>query len=353
MGEMVRNSIKIGGAFVGLMIGGGFASGQEIMYYFLSHGWHGLFGVAVASALFAFLGMSIAMLGHSLKTASHKEVVLFIAGPTIGSIIDCLITVFSFCITVAMFAGAASAFDVLFGMNGVIGGLLMMGFSVITLMFNVEKIIAILAITVPYLIVIIAIIAIASIGSMDSGFTEQMQMAQSPSTGHWLIGALLYVSYNLAVGLPMLAVMGSTVKSKREAGMGGIIGGFLLGVLILLVFVALLSKMDAMIGKPMPMLWIAMDVHPVFGILMAITLIVMIYSTAVGVLYSFVVRFVSPKSKNYKLFVIFSALAAYFASFIGFTTIVGTVYSIMGYLGLIIIAVILWTWVKRKGMLPE
>lgn len=130
--------------------------------------------------------------------------------------------------------------------------------------------------------------------------------------------------------------------------MGGIIGGFLLGLLLLLVFVALLSKADVILGKPMPLLLIAMNIHPAAGVIMAITLILMIYSTAVGVLYSFAIRFVSQKSKNYKFFVILSSLAAFFASFIGFTTIVGTVYSIMGYLGLIIIAIILWTKVKRK-----
>lgn len=348
MGEMVRNSLKIGGAFVGLTIGGGFASGQEIMQFFLSYGWHGLFGVVVASILFAFLGMNIATLGYSLKTTSHKEVVLFIAGPTIGAVIDCLITVFAFCITVAMFAGAASALEVLFGINGIIGGLLMMGLTVVTLMLNVEKIMAVLAFAVPFLILIIVSIAIFSVATMDGNITDYAQAADLSVNGHWWMGAILYVSYNLAVGLPMLAVMGSTAKNKQEAGLGGVIGGLLLGGLIFLVYIVLLFNINIILGKPMPTLIIAMNIHPFIGMVMAVALIVMIYSTSVGVLYSFVVRFVSPKSKTYKPFAIFSALTAFFASFIGFTTIVGTVYAIMGYLGLVIMTVILWTWLKRK-----
>ena len=351
MGEMVRNSLKIGGAFVGLMIGGGFASGQEILQFFISHGWYGLFGVIVASVLFSFLGMNIATLGYSLKTTSHKEVVLYIAGSTFGSIIDCLITVFSFCITVAMFAGAASAFEVLFGINGFIGSFFMMIFTIFTLMLNVEKIISILALAIPYLIIVIFILVIASILTMDGSFNEHIEMANQLSTGHWLLAALLYVSYNLAVGLPMLTVMGSTVNSRREAGMGGIIGGLLMGMLILLVYVALMAKMDVIFGKPMPTLVIALHIHPIIGVLIAITLIIMIYSTAVGVLYSFVIRFVSPKSKTYKYFLIVSALIAFFASFIGFTTIVKTVYSIMGYFGFIVIIITCWMWLKRKGSL--
>lgn len=350
MGDMVKNSLRIGGAFVGLIIGGGFASGQEILQYFIAYGWYGIFGAILASLIFAFLGMNIATLGYKLKTSSHKDVVLYIAGPTLGSVIDCLITVFAFCFTVAMFAGAASAFEVLFGMNGFVGSLFMMILTIFTLMLNVQKIINLLALAIPYLMAIILIIVIASIFTMDGSFVEHEQIARTLEVErHWMLAALLYVSYNMAVGLPMLAVMGSTVKSKKEAGFGGIIGGLLLGGLILLVYMALLAKMNVILGKPMPTLVLAMDIHPVIGLLMAITLILMIYSTAVGVLYSFVVRFASPSSKMYKPFVIFSAFVAFFASFIGFTTIVGTVYAIMGYLGFFIIAIILWTWLKRRA----
>lgn len=349
MRGIVKNSLKIGGAFVGLMIGGGFASGQEILQYFIAYGWYGILGAILASLIFAFLGMNIATLGHQLKTTSHKEVVLYIAGPTLGSVMDCLITVFSFCFTIAMFAATASTFELLFGVNGMIGSIVMMVLTISTLMLNVNKIIDVLALATPYLLAIILVIVFASLFTMDGSFIDHEQMARTiPSRLHWTLSSLLYVSYNIAVGLPMLAVMGSTVKSKKEASFGGMMGGFLLGLLILLVYIALLAKMDVIYGKPMPTLVIAMDFHPIIGGLMALALMLMIFSTAVGVFYAFVIRFVTPSSKGYKPFVVFTALLAFFGSFIGFMTIVQTVYAIMGYLGFLMIAIILWAWMKKR-----
>jgi len=350
MREKVRNSFKIGGAFVGLLVGGGFASGQEIFYYFTSYGWYGLFGAMLAALIFAFLGMTITSLGYQLKTTSHKEVVLHIAGPVLGSVIDCLITVFSFCFTVAMFAGASSAFEHLFGIDGFVGSLLLMLLTAFTLMLNVRSIINVIALLTPYLLAVFLIISLFSIMNMDMSFVHNEQLAkqQHPPGSHWVLGAIRYVSYNLAIALPMLAVMGSTVKTRKEASWGGIIGGLLLGVLIILVFFALLAKMDVIYGKSLPTLIIAMDIHPFVGILMATILIIMLYSTAIGVQYAFVVRFVPQKSRWYKPFVVLTGLIAFFASFIGFTTIVNTVYAIMGYLGFIVVIVLLWTWMKKK-----
>ena len=37
----MKNSIRIAGAYVGLIVGAGFASGQEILQFFTSFGWAG------------------------------------------------------------------------------------------------------------------------------------------------------------------------------------------------------------------------------------------------------------------------------------------------------------------------
>lgn len=50
----MKKSLQIGGAFVGLIVGAGFASGQEIMQYFTSFGIMGIVGGIVATIAFAF-----------------------------------------------------------------------------------------------------------------------------------------------------------------------------------------------------------------------------------------------------------------------------------------------------------
>lgn len=350
MRELVKTSLQIAGAFVGLIVGGGFASGQEIMQFFTSFGWYGILGGVVAAIGFTFLGMNILQLGSELQTSSHKEAVYHIAGRRLGFMMDMFITFFLFGVTVAMFAGAGSALYQMFGIPIIIGSLFMVTATVLTLMLNMKSIISIIGVATPYLLAIIIIVTAYAISTVDISLAEQHALAkQQPSAApNWLIGSLLYVSYNTAAGLAMLTVIGSTVRNKRSAAMGGVLGGVLLGILIILMNVAMFSKMDVVDGTDMPILEIAKDVHPIVGILMGFALIGMIYSTAVGMLYSFVVRFVPPKSKAYKPILIIFGFIGLSASLVGFTTLVGKVYSAMGYLGSVVMLAIFISWYRRR-----
>ncbi len=134
----MKKSWQIGGAFVGLIVGAGFASGQEIMQYFTSFGLYGIAGAIVATIAFAFLGMSLAQLGTDLQTTSHKAVIYHIGGRYVGVILDVLITFFLFGVAVVMFAGSGSTFHQMFGINPMVGSIIMVILTILTLLLNVK-----------------------------------------------------------------------------------------------------------------------------------------------------------------------------------------------------------------------
>ena len=353
----MKKSLQIGGAFVGLIVGAGFASGQEIMQYFTSFGMMGVIGGVIATIAFAFLGMTLAQLGSKLQTTSHKGVIYYIGGRYIGFILDFLITFFLFGVAVVMFAGAGSTFQQMFGINPMIGSIIMVAATIFTLLLNVKNIINLIAMITPYLMAVIFIILIYSLFTMDISLSEANEMAQTQNAAasNWFVGAILYVSYNLAAGAAMLIVMGGTVQDRKVAGMGGIFGGIMLGVLILLINITMFVKIDVVAGVDMPTLELANQIHPAVGVLMAIALLGMMYNTAVGMFYAFTVRFVAPDHKVFKPVIIVVGLVGFGASLVGFTTLVGKVYATMGYLGfaLIIAVVIAWVRNNKRGVEVE
>src|SRR5690606_9073229 len=137
---------------------------------------------------------------------------------------------------------------------------------------------------------------------------------------------LLYVSYNIAAGASMLTVMGGTVKDQKVAGWGGIIGGVGLGLLILLINITMLTRLSEISDVPMPMLFLADQMSPIIGIIMTIVLLGMVYNTAVGMLYAFTARLIQPDTPKFKGFAVLFGVVAFGVSFIGFITLVGTVY---------------------------
>lgn len=349
----MKKSLQIAGAYIGLIIGAGFASGQEVLQFFTSFGWYSLIGTGIATFLFAFLGMQIMQLGSRLQTSSHKEVIYNICGKYIGAGVDILVTFFLFGVASVMIAGSGSIFQQQFGISPMIGALLLTLLVIATLCLNVKNVISIISMITPLLLLAIFIITIYSIFTSTANLEELDSIAATQPSGapNWLVGGLLYVSYNIAAGVAMLTVIGGTVKNEKVASRGGLLGGVGLGLLLFLINLGLFMNADKIQNVDMPTLLLATEVSPMVGVLMSIALLGMIFNTAVGMLYAFTVRFVQPETPTFKMSVIIIGLLAFGASFVGFTTLVGSVYPITGYLGFVLILAILVSWVKirKKG----
>lgn len=344
----MKQSIQIAGAFIGLIVGAGFASGQEILQFFTSFGWQGVLGAILATVLFAFLGMHLTQLGSQLQTTSHKAVIYRICGRYLGVIVDFIITFFLFGVLVVMIAGAGSIFEQQFRIPSIVGSILMTIITIITVSLNIQRVIKMMGLIIPFLLILVVIISGYSLNTMEHSLFDLNQMVdkQYAAASNWGLGALLYVSYNIAAGAAMLVVMGGTVKNEKTAALGGILGGVGLGVLILLISVGMLARIDTITGIDIPMLYLANELSPIVGIFMSVILLGMIYNTAVGMLYAFSARVVKPTHGKFKLFVAVFGVAAFAASFIGFITLVGTVYPLMGYLGFTLIGAIVISWIK-------
>ncbi|MBP2257781.1 YkvI family membrane protein [Virgibacillus alimentarius] len=346
----MKQYFQIAGAYMGLIVGAGFASGQEVFQFFTSFGLYSLIGTAVATVLFAFLGMQIIQLGSRLKTTSHKDVLRQMCGKYVGTGVDILVTFFLFGVSVVMIAGSGSIFKQQFGISPIIGSFILTVLVIVTLSLNVKKVISIISMMTPLLLIMILIITGYSIFTSNANMEELDAIASSQSSGapNWLVGGMLYVSYNIVAGFSMLAVIGGTVKSEKVARRGGFLGGLGLGLLLLLINLGMFMHADKIQGVDMPTLFFANELSPMVGFFMALALLGMIFNTAVGMLYAFTARFIQPETPRFKDSVLVIGLLAFGVSFIGFVELVGSVYPITGYLGFVLILAIVLSWISSR-----
>lgn len=340
----MKKSLKMGSAFIGIIVGAGFASGQEIMQYFTSFGILGIVIALISTVLFAYLGMNLTRLGSRMQKTSHKEVVYGISGNIMGRLVDYIIILTLFGVGVVMIAGAGSIFSQQFGWSPVLGSTIMTTLILMTIMLNVEKVIAIIGSITPFLILMVIGLTIYSLLTMDQPFSalDPIARKQLSAVPNWFLSAINYASFNIAVGASMSIVMGSTEKDEKVAARGGLIGGLGLGILIILSHLAIFSKIDVVGNSEMPMLQIANDISPALGIFMSVILFGMIFNTGVSMLYAFAARFFQSGTSKFKIFVIIICTAAFGLSFVGFTELVNLFYPIVGYLGLFLVAALIW-----------
>ena len=350
----MKESLKIAGAFVGVIVGAGFASGRELLLMFVDFGVWGLLGAVVSASLFIFLGMALAGMSSRLRASSHKDVVNALCGRYLGAFVDLMITFFMFAVTVVMLAGGGALLEQQFGIPALFGSLAVTVIVVAIVCLDVQKVIGMIGAATPLLILTAVAVALYGVATRGLSFGELDQLASQQDAGasHWLLGALLYVSYNIVAGVPFLSIMGGTAKTEKHAIWGGIFGGALLGVLMLVMSLGLLSRLDSVADLPMPMLSIATEISPVLGLVMAVVIFLMILNTAVGTLYSFSARLLPAGTRTFRIGSAAAGALAFVGSLVGFVSLVGQVYPLFGYLGFLLIGAVVLGWL-RVGRLAQ
>ena len=151
---------KIGFAYVGIVVGAGFSTGQEVMQFFTSYGLWSYIGVILSGLILGFIGRQVAKIGSAFDAQNHESTLDYLFSDVFSKIIDYLLIFFLFGISVTMIAGAGSTFQESFGVPTWLGALIMVIAIYITLLMDFNKIVRALGVVTPFLIVFVVIIAI-------------------------------------------------------------------------------------------------------------------------------------------------------------------------------------------------
>ncbi len=350
-GEQKITTFKVAAAYIGTIVGAGFASGQEVMQFFTFFGPSGILALITAAILFVFFGIIILELGRRLKARSHQEVIRYAGGRWVGSAVDAVITFFLFGALTAMAAGSGAIFAQQFGLPYVAGSLVMVAATVFTVLLGIQGVITAISLVVPFLLVAVLGISIASLASGPVSLSSAARWAgaASPPVPFWPLSAVVYVSYNLVLGVAVLAPMGRLAGNDPDVlRKGALYGGVGLGIGALAINLALLSNPPALSGYEIPMVQIAAGFSPLAQAAYSVVLLAEVYTTAVGSLFGFAARVLNPESPAFRWLVAGSGAAALAAAQLGFSTLVRVLYSAVGYAGLLMLAGLVYGFGRER-----
>jgi len=354
---MIKRAIGISMAFIGVVVGAGFASGQEAMQYFVAFGEWGLWGIALAAALMMVTGVSILQLGSYFQAVEHTAVYNKIASPVTAKILDwsTLITLFS--IGFVMFAGGGSNINQQFPSIPVwVGGTVMLILVLLVGLMDVDRVTRVIGTITPFIIVFVVLATGYTILTADVDFASLNTWAidnVNTSLPNWWLSALNYTGLNVMTAVSMSIVIGGNFLDNRAVGIGGLIGGFLYLILLALLVFALFFEAKDVNGEDMPVLKLITGIYPVLGILMTFVIYGMVFNTAIGMFYALGKRLTRNNPQRFYPVYAASCIIGFILSFIGFQSLVSNVYPILGYLGLLMIFVMVYNRIKNRGMLAD
>ena len=341
----LSGGIKIAVVYGSVFLGAGFASGRELLQYFVGFGRVGMWGLIVSGILFALVGWATLSICRREKISNYNEFMKHLFGEKLGAILEGLVAGFLFCLFAAMLAGAGAtayqAFYLPFGIGALIVGIIVFG----VLCFGLEGVVKINLFLAPLMLLGGIFIGIYSFLAYTSPVFSSFGGGKLGIA--WLLSAIVYASYNLVTGVPVLAAASKLAKTKRDSLLGGIIGGGVITLLGIAMSLPLFLYYAEIISLEIPFLHITKDFGKYFNFLYLTILISALLTTAAcnafAVMQWLETRGFTNKIKTAAIICVLAIAAAH----IGFSNIVIFVYPVFGFLGLFKIIVIIFSAVKK------
>ena len=352
---MIKKIFNIALAYVGVLIGAGLSSGQDLMQYFVSYGKLGIFGTIILGVLSVVFGKIIITLGSYFRSNDHFEVLSQIAGPITNKILDISLIISCFVIGFVMIAGAGSNLNQQFGMPSWAGALLCAVLVILVSFLDFEKITNVIGIFTPFIFIMIMIMAAYTFIGQNFDFEELEEIAKTISTpmpNIW-ISVLNYFSLSVMAGVSMAFVLGGSIMRIGVAEKSGTLGGLVVSIIMTIATCVLYANVKLVVNVDIPMLAIAKQIHPIFALVYAVVIFGLIFNTAFSLFYALAKRFSSNNPKSFYPIMIGMVILGYVLSFMGFKGLVSIMYPILGYIGFIMLIILIIGWLKEKSNIRD
>ncbi|MGX8773838.1 MAG: YkvI family membrane protein [Bacillota bacterium] len=340
--------IRIAGAYVAWVMGSGFATGQEILQFFTSYGYTSVILIAMNLAGFLLIGPMILQAGFENGDESHFR---YFCGKGLGTFYDWFLPVSMFAGMVILISGAGATLHEYYGLNHYVGALIMAAAALAAYVAGFQRFVRVVSFIGPAIIAFIVVIGAVTLFRDWGGlafvndYPEEMA-AKQPVTFPWLSG-LLYISYNLCGGSKYYSALGRSANTAREAVWGAVIGTIALMAAILLMNCAMLTDIGHTAVQDVPTLFLTRKISYSLGAVFSIILIMGIFASCSAMLWTVSEKFVRQGSAKSRLFAACVTLAAFLLGLLPFAALVGKIYTVLGYAGLLFAGCVTYRRIRR------
>lgn len=272
-----RNILSVVCGYAAAVIGAGFASGQEIISFFVRYGRYSIIGVALACVVFVLFAYAVLCSSVSLRSYVYGEYLAAVMERGPRRVTEAVTAVFSVSTVCVMTACAGEMGFVLFGLGKFVGAAVFAMLCGVLMLLDRKKIMAVNS-------VMGAVIVFGIIFS--ALYILRFREHQTFSGGTAIaVSGVSYAGYNLLTSGAVLTGMSRILKNRREAAAAAVLSGAVLFIMMSLIWGILSIYYGKINLGELPMLTMALRQNAVFGKMYSALLFMAILSTGTAGLY--------------------------------------------------------------------
>lgn len=334
----MKNIFTVSGAYIAALIGAGFASGQEIISFFVRHGKTSIFGIILSAVIFGVFAAAVLEECSKKGISSYSEYLGGFMGKRTKAAAELMTLVFALSVFCVMAACCGEMGCVLFGIKNKYGALIMCVLCGVVMAFKSDSALNINAVIGGLITVSIITCCLYLLRYREhQAFSNNAKM---------LMSGVSYSGYNLLTAGVLLAQMSGRLKKRSDAYLTGFTSSFSLLVIMTLMW-GLLSIYHGKIQLgEIPMLTLAMRENNGVAAAYSVILFLAVFSTAlsngIGAVNIMAERL------GRKSAAAISASVGFLLSGAGFSALINGLYRVCGYIGAVFALYIILRYIMIK-----
>jgi uncharacterized membrane protein YkvI len=322
------------------------------MQYFVAYGYKGIAGAIVVFLLFMYVGTSFIVTGYKHRFPKPNDIYTYYCGKAIGKFFDYFSILFIYMSFIVMIGGAGATVRQQFDIPASIGGIGLAILAGITVILGLNRIVDVIGKIGPVICIMAIILGISAIIMNPSGLSTASQIIPDldllSASSNWLFAAGSYVGFCMLWLAAFLSTMGATAVNHKTASLGAIIGAFGFSLGIIVIALGLMANIQQVEGSLVPSLILAGNIHPSVAVIFSLTVMAAIFSTAVPLLWTVSSKIADEKSSRFKhVTIILAIIGTVVGLFIPFDRLVNIVYVINGYVGILLLVLMIIKTIKN------
>lgn len=325
-------------SIVAALIGAGFASGEEILCYFVVFGKHGVWGLTAVSLFFALFILSVLIYCIKNRITTYSEFLEIFKSTYSQRLIKGTTVIFSLAVYSAMLSALAEVIISIIPLSPAIAGLVVTILAVAVFIKGTDRVFAFNGV-IGIGLVFFMTFAILYILTWREIHTFSPVVLRSAGDG------FIYGGYNLVTLTPVLISLSKRLSSKNDALTVTLTATFITCLLIGLVFVLLSIYHNKIELGSLPLLTLAKRQSVGFGIfytfILSFAIITTLLSSGGAVIDSLAI-------KEKPLYIGAVSILAYGLSGIGFSNLINIAYRLCGIAGIFVCSATIFAIIRNK-----
>ncbi|WP_134687107.1 YkvI family membrane protein [Brevibacillus migulae] len=344
MPKPVKQILQIAFTYIGTVVGAGFASGREILQFFVQYGSSGLIGILIATFLFIWAGIQVMLIAHRIRADSYQDISIYLFGRTIGTVFNVALLTILLGTTSVMLAATGAIFRENFALSSQIG----IWCAMICIFFVTQKglsgIHSVNSLFVPLLIGFTILV----FWEAQPWSSFQTATVETVKPMVWLTSPLYYVALNITLTQAVLVPIGRESSDEKTLIRGGLLGGLGIGLLLILAYASMSAHLSAVLHVEMPMIALLSGMGKSISFLFALIVLAEIFSTLIANVYGLIEQLRTYLRLSAAQICLAILAISYVVSFLGFRSLLALLYPLFGQFVVFFLLMLFWRqWTGR------